>query len=388
MKDVGIYVHIPFCRQKCFYCDFTSYSDKSYLIDEYIKWLNVEIEEVGKGIKQDFENKINDSVKIKTIYIGGGTPSYIDSKYISKILDTIKKNYILDKNIEITLEVNPGTVTEEKLLNYKEAGINRLSIGLQETNNCHLKNIGRIHTYEEFIDTFNIAKKVGFKNINIDLMIGLPNQTLEEVEDTLEKISKLELQHVSVYSLIVEENTKLEKLVNEEKMILPGEEIERKMYWTTKKKLEEMGFVHYEISNFAKKGYESKHNLDCWNQKEYMGFGVASHSYTDDARFSIVDDIEVYINNFKIGQDIDNLIFHEKQNKQSKMKEYMLLGLRKIKGVSISEFKNKFIENPIMLYKYEIKKLLEEKLIEIEGNYIKLTNKGLDLANLVWQEFV
>lgn len=388
MKEVGIYVHVPFCKQKCYYCDFVSYSYKSELIEEYVKWLKIEIEEVGKGIKLDFENGINDLVKVKTIYIGGGTPSYIDSHFILEIMNTIKRNYILDENAEITIEVNPGAVSKEKILDYKKAGINRLSIGLQETNNYHLKTIGRIHTYEEFIDTYNLAKEGGFENINTDLIIGLPNQTIEDIENSLEKLLSLDLKHISVYSLILEENTKLEKLINEGKLKLPEEDLERQMYWKIKSKLEEAGFIHYEISNFAKKGYESKHNLDCWNQKEYMGFGVSAHSYTDDARFSNIADIEVYINNFKNGQDIDNLIFHEKQNKESKMKEYMLLGLRKIQGIKISDFKNNFIENPIFLYKNEINKLVKENLLEIDGDYIKLTNKGIDLANLVWQEFV
>ncbi|MBR6505183.1 MAG: oxygen-independent coproporphyrinogen III oxidase [Clostridia bacterium] len=388
MKEVGIYIHIPFCKSKCYYCDFVSYSDKSELIEDYIKWLNVEIKEVGKGIKQDFENGINDMVKVKTIYIGGGTPSYIESSHIVEVIETIKKNYIIDEKAEITIEVNPGTVTKEKLLDYKKTGINRLSIGLQETNNCNLKTIGRIHTYEDFLSTYNLAKEVGFENINADLMLGLPNQTIEDLKKSLEKLLKLDLKHISIYSLILEENTKLERLVNEGKLKLTDEEIERKMYWFVKNKLEEAGFIHYEISNFSKVGYESKHNLDCWEQKEYMGFGVASHSYTDDTRFSNIDDIEVYIKNFKNGQDIDNLIFHEKQTKQSKMKEYMLLGLRKIDGVSIQNFKNKFLENPIYLYKDEINKLVKDDLLEVDGDNIKLTKKGIDLANLVWQEFV
>lgn len=388
MKEVGIYIHIPFCMQKCYYCDFTSYDNKSELIEEYIKWLNIEIEEVGKGIKQDYENKINDMVKIKTIYIGGGTPSYIDSKYILTIMDTIRKNYILDSNIEITIEINPGTITLQKLLDYKEAGINRISVGLQETNNCHLKTIGRIHTYDEFLNSYNLIKKVGFENINVDLIIGLPNQTLKDIENNLQKILNLELKHISIYSLIVEENTKLEKLIEAGQLKLPDENIERKMYWFIKNKLEESGYIHYEISNYSKKGYESKHNLDCWSQKEYMGFGVSAHSYTDDTRFSNTDNIEEYINNFRKGQDIDNLIFHEKQNKVNKMKEKMLLGLRKIKGISISDFKNSFTENPIFLYKEEINKLTKKGLLEIDGDYIKLTSKGIDLANLVWQEFV
>lgn len=387
-KNVGIYVHIPFCKQKCKYCDFKSYVGKENKIESYIKWLTYEIKEIGEGNRLDYENNLDDLVVIDTIYIGGGTPSFIESKYIKNIMDAIKENYTLADNVEVTIEVNPGTVTEEKLLDYKNAGINRLSIGLQSCKKELLEELGRIHNYEEFENTYKLARKIGFENINVDLMIGLPNQIIKDIKDSLNKIIKLEPEHISVYSLIVEEETPIFKEIQNETLKLPSDELERKMYWYVKDELEKSGYAHYEISNFAKTGFESKHNMNCWKQQEYIGVGAAAHSYTNGVRFSNVDTIEEYISNYEKGKEEDNLIFHEKQNKQSMMKEYMMLGLRKIEGIKIQDFKNKFAENPIFSYRKELEKLVNEELIEIDGDVIKLTKKGLDLANLVWEEFV
>ena len=372
MKDLGIYIHIPFCKKKCSYCDFISYSNKNELIKQYIQAIKKEIEKN--------KNRASNCI-ITTIYLGGGTPSYIDSSYITKILQTVKQNYNIDKNVEITIEVNPGTATRENLQTYKNNGINRLSIGLQETDNTLLKQIGRIHTYEEFIETYKLARDVGFNNINVDLMIGLPNQTMLNVEKSLEKVIDLNPEHISVYSLIVEEGTPIERKISCGELILPNEELERKEYWLVKKELEEAGYNHYEISNFAKENLESKHNLNCWNQKEYLGFGVAAHSYFNLERYSNVEKIEDYINK-------QEYIVQEKQNEEIKMKEYMLLGLRLIDGIKISNFKNKFGDNPIIVFKNELNKLVAEDLLEVDLDNIKLTTKGIDLANVVWEEFV
>jgi len=377
MTELGIYIHIPFCKQKCAYCDFISYSNKTELVEKYIEALKQEIINKSQEIKQN---------KITTIYIGGGTPSYIQSKYIIEILETIKQKYNISKKAEITIEVNPGTVTMEKLENYVKIGINRISIGLQSTNNSLLKMIGRIHTFEDFLNTYKLAKKVGFKNINVDLMLGLPNQTVEDLNKSIDEIIKLEPQHISVYSLIVEEKTPIEKKIRQGELKLPSEELERKEYWLVKEKLEGFGYKHYEISNFSKNGYESKHNLNCWEQKEYIGFGVAAHSYINNIRYSNVDDIEEYIANEV--RKKENIIIHEVQAEEDKMKEFMLLGLRKIDGVKISSFKNKFSSNPIMEFKDELNKLTREELIDIDLNEIKLTRKGIDLANIVWEEFI
>ena len=388
MKDLGLYIHIPFCAKKCDYCDFKSFENKGNLIDEYIKWLNYEIKSIGESNKNDFTSNLDSLINLKTIYIGGGTPSFINSNYIKMLLETIKNNFQMDKNVEITIEVNPGTITREKLKDYKEAGINRLSIGSQSTIDRILKEIGRIHTYSDIINTYNLARSMNFNNINLDLMIGLPKQTIDDVISSINDILKMNPEHISVYSLILEEGTKFYEKWEKNELILPNDEEERSMYWTVKKMLEKAGYIHYEISNFSKPGFESKHNLDCWKQEEYIGVGVAAHSYTNNIRYSNIDNIEQYIQNYKNGSELDNLVFHEKQNMQNKMKEYMILGLRKIEGIHIQEFKRKFGNNPIMLFKKELDKLVKEDLIEIDGDIIKLTFKGLDLANLVWEEFI
>lgn len=381
MKELGIYIHIPFCKQKCYYCDFVSYANKEEKIQEYIKCLQEEI-----GIES--EKYKNEEYEITTIYIGGGTPSFIDASYIERIINTIKQNYKLYENPEITIEVNPGTINEEKIKKYKDIGINRISIGLQTTKDNLLKQIGRIHTYEEFLNCYKIVKKIGIDNINVDLMLGLPNQTLGDLKESLIEVINLKPNHISLYSLILEENTILEKMVSQNMTKLPEEDLEREMYWTTKNILEENGYIHYEISNFSKKGYESKHNLNCWGQKEYLGFGVAAHSYIKNKRYCNTNNIEDYIKNIQNGKILNNRTICEIQNKIEEQKEYMLLGLRKIQGIDIQEFKNKFIDNPIYIFHKELEKLIKEELVEIDLNQIKLTSKGLDFANLVWEEFV
>lgn len=379
-KELGIYVHIPFCVQKCFYCDFISFANKKEMIKDYIEALKKEIEYVGVDLVSA-QNPI-----ITTIYIGGGTPSFIDSKYIVDIIDIIRSNYQVSKTAEITIEINPGTVTKEKLEEYIKCGINRASIGLQSTDNKLLSEIGRIHTYEQFLNTYEMARSVGFKNINVDLMLALPNQTIETLEDSLKKVIAIKPEHISVYSLILEEGTELYALVESGKIKLIDEETERKMYWKVKNILEQNGYNHYEISNFAKRGYESKHNLNCWEQKEYIGMGAAAHSYIDKIRYSNIKTIEEYIENINAGKNTK--IIHETQKETEEQKEYMLLGLRKIEGASISKFKEKFVQNPIYIFRKELNKLVEEELVEVDIDTIKLTNKGLDFANLVWEEFV
>mgnify|MGYP004613169077 FL=1 len=382
MKKLGIYIHIPFCKQKCFYCDFISYANQDKYFQKYVQALSKEI--------NNFID--NNKIEVQTIYIGGGTPSLIDAKYIEEILHIFEKRNLLKEAKEVTIEVNPGTVNEEKLRTYKNSGINRLSIGLQSTEDKILKQIGRIHCYDDFLNTYKMAREVGFKNINVDLMIGLPNQKILDVKNSLEKIIKLEPEppnHISVYSLIVEENTPIEQMLESGELELPDEELERNMYWYVKNFLELNGYKHYEISNFAKLGNESKHNLDCWNQKEYVGFGVAAHSYIDDVRYGNIGNVEEYIKNCENDEFGKNKVIDEVENDIfSKEKEFMLIGLRKIEGVLIQDFKNKFGENPIFVFKDELKKLVDENLLILDFDRIKLTNKGLDLANIVWENFV
>ena len=411
-RELGIYIHIPFCQHKCDYCDFISFSNKQDFIENYV-------EAVKKEINNYFRDKtLLETYTVTTIYIGGGTPSYMDSKYIFEIMEVLennlKQNKIKLKDMEITIEVNPGTVNKEKLEQYKKAKINRLSIGLQSTNNKILKQIGRIHTFEQFLETYKMAKEVGFDNVNVDLMIGFPNQTIEDIKRSLEVVIQLHPAHISVYSLIVEEGTVMARKIENHQLEEMDEELERNMYWYVKNTLELNGYTHYEISNFAKEGKESKHNLNCWRQKEYIGIGLAAHSYLNYVRYTNTSEMKQYITrmnnlNEQIVKDIlelsnnkkkkENVEENEKhietvyeieevQELEERKREYMLLSLRTIEGVSISKFKEKYIDNPIFLFRKELEKLVEEKLVMIDGDYIKLTNKGLDLANLVWEEFI
>ena len=389
-KELGIYIHIPFCKQKCYYCDFISFANKNKKVDEYIQ-----------AIKSEINCHNFKDYNVTTIYIGGGTPSYIDSKYIVEILKQLKKKVIEECNkkfdeIEVTIEVNPGTVDREKLQQFKENGVNRLSIGLQSTKDRLLKEIGRIHTYNDFLETYKVAGEVGFDNINVDLMLGLPNQSLGDLKESIDEIIKLNPNHISVYSLIVEEGTLIANLLEEGKLKLPSEDLERNMYWYIKNRLELQGYKHYEISNFAKIGKESKHNMNCWEQKDYIGIGLAAHSYLNGIRYSNTTDLEEYIENMEMLENPMNEILkeskiyeiHERQSTDDMKKEYMLIGLRKIDGIEIRKFKEKFGDNPIFIFRKELERLSSEGLIQIDGDYIRLSNKGLDFANEVWEEFV
>lgn len=378
MEELGIYIHIPFCKQKCFYCDFCSFANKNEMQGKYVETVINEIKNITHKEKYT----------VTTIYLGGGTPSILNPDYIKNILQEIKSSFEILDDAEITIEINPGTVNEEKLKKYKEYGINRLSIGLQSANDKILKKIGRIHDYKQFEETFFYAKKCGFKNINVDLMIGLPTQAVEDVKQTLEKIIQKNLEHISVYSLIIEEGTIIEKLINENKLQLPDEETERIMYWTVVNELKENGYNQYEISNFSKKTYESKHNTNCWKQKQYIGLGTSAHSYLNKKRYSNTNNIEEYIKNIQKNNISKNITIHEEQTEESTMNEYMLLGLRMIQGININEFKQKFKIDPTIKYKEILEKLQKENLIQITKTSIKLTKQGIDFGNIVWEEFI
>lgn len=374
-RELGIYIHIPFCKSKCYYCDFISYTNRNSQVEQYMQ-------EVRKEMEQYDISDFN----VTTIYIGGGTPSFIDEKYIQQLLEAwrekLKNNETKFEEMEITIEINPGTITKQKLEQYKRSGVNRISMGLQSTNDSLLQQIGRIHNYQEFLHAYELVRETGFDNINLDIMIGLPNQTIQDVKKTLAEIQRLNPSHVSVYSLMVEEHTKMEQLIATGELDLPEEEQERQMYWYVKNTLELNGYRHYEISNFAKPGKESKHNLNCWEQKEYIGLGAAAHSYLNGVRFANVTFTEMGSWDYTAKQVL------EKQSLEDKRKEFMLLGLRKIQGVRIQKFKEKFVDNPIFLFREEIEKLVREQLLVVDGDWIRLTSLGIDLANLVWQEFV
>lgn len=379
MKNIGIYVHIPFCKKKCDYCDFISFFAENDVQKKYVQVLC-----------KDIENSLSklQNYEINTIYFGGGTPSYISENLIIQILEKIKSNYKIANDAEITIEVNPGTVNKEKLEIYRKSGFNRISIGLQSTHDRLLKLIGRIHTYNEFLETYKMAREVGFENINVDLMLALPTQTMDELVSSVYEIINLKPEHISIYSLILEENTPLYSKISIGELELLNEDLERKMYWKTKEILEKNGYKHYEISNFAKRDFESKHNMNCWLQEEYLGFGISAHSYLENKRFARTSNLKEYIKNIEECNFERNIEVNEIQDREAKAKEYMLLGLRKIEGISISAFERKFEIHPLFYFRFEISKLEGEDLIEVDLDSIRLTKKGLDLANQVFEEFV
>lgn len=390
-KEIGVYIHIPFCKRKCFYCDFCSFECDEKIQQDYIKALISEIRAFNfnkisnQFIKENPRINLEDFV-VKTLYIGGGTPSYISSSLIGQIILELKNKFKLADDMEATIEVNPGTASLEKMLEYKKMGLNRLSIGLQATNDRLLTLIGRIHNYEQFVETYKMARLAGFGNINVDLMIGLPTQTIDDVKDSLNKIVELQPEHISVYSLILEEGTRLKSMVDSKKIALPDEDTERAMYWLVKNNLEKNEYSHYEISNFAQKGYESKHNTDCWKQKEYLAFGLAAHSYFNNIRYTNIGNLHKYIENNLNNQN--EIVIEEIQDEETKMNEYVILGLRMIAGFALDDFEKIFQKRFEDVYEKQYKKLLKYKLIEKQNNRIKLSNKGMDLANVVWEEFV
>ena len=369
MKKLAIYVHIPFCKQKCKYCDFNSFSISSEkMIEDYINALICQIANCCDKIHNDYT--------VTSVYFGGGTPSFIDEKYIRKIMNAIKEKYNISTDAEITIEVNPGTVNKAKLEEYISLGFNRLSFGVQTLNDNILKNIGRCHTVKEAIENYNLAREVGFKNVSLDLMFGLPNQTLQDVEDTLNKFIELNPEHISAYSLKVEENTVFGILEKEGKLILPTEIDERKMYYLIRNKLKENGYDQYEISNFSKLGYESRHNLAYWERVDYIGFGISASSCFMEKRFTNADKIEEYIES-----PINNFIEEEVLTKEVIESERVILGLRLLKGIDEELIIKKE-------WKESVDKLIEGGLLIRENKKLKLTDKGLDLANQVFVEFV
>jgi len=372
---LGVYIHIPFCASKCFYCDFYSVTNKN-LEEAYINALTEEILS---------EAELLGERAVDTIYIGGGTPSSINEKYIIKILDLLK--LFCSNNAEITIEVNPESVTREKLQAYFDAGINRISIGLQSVNDITLKKIGRLATLKEFKNAYNMAVDVGFKNISCDVIIGLPDETLDMFKTTVDYILSLKhITHISAYSLELHENTKLDFLVSNNFISLPDENTERQMKYLLDKKLEEAGFNRYEISNYAKHGYESKHNLKYWNQEEYLGFGAAAASFVNSIRYANISNIDKYIKNISYG--LSNKETIEEMDKLGLIKEYVILKLRLKQGVNLIEFKSRFKQDINELFKDKIDLLISQGLLEKVEDSIRLTYKGEDLANLVWQEFI
>jgi oxygen-independent coproporphyrinogen-3 oxidase len=347
----------------------------------YVPALLKEIEDVKLE-----DNGTQDYI-VKTIFIGGGTPSILDGNDIADILNRVYKRYEIDNDVEITIEANPGTITKEKLEAYKSAGINRISMGLQTTNNGELQELGRIHTYEDFLENYKLAREIGFTNINIDLMSAIPGQTVESWNKVLENIIILSPEHISAYSLIIEEGTKFYVKYSNDITNLPSEDDEREMYYNTKKFLKAAGYNRYEISNYSKNGYECRHNNGYWQRVNYIGFGLGASSFINNTRFSNVKDMTEYLKS--VENDLSNLHqeVHELSLNES-MEEFMFLGLRMISGVSISHFEDIFKAEFRKIYGKCVEKLVDQQLLEIDNDRLYLTEKGLDLSNYVMSEFI
>ncbi|MGL5380838.1 radical SAM family heme chaperone HemW [Clostridium sp.] len=373
LKEIALYIHIPFCKQKCFYCDFPSYSSLEPLMDEYIEALTKEIEEKAS------------KYSIRSIFIGGGTPSYLNKNQIEKLLISINKLNLME-NMEFSMECNPGALEEDKLNAMKSGGVNRISMGLQAVQDELLKKLGRIHTYDEFKENFKLARKVGLENINVDLMFGLPNQKVSDWIESLEVIADLNPEHISAYSLIIEEGTKFYGLWNNDKLNLPSEDDEREMYLLTKKVLKGKGYNQYEISNYSKEGYECLHNKIYWECDEYLGVGSSSSSFIDGYRFKNINNVKEYIKKIKNNEDTREE--KVKNLKEDSIEEFMFMGLRLINGISKREFITRFGIDIKSIYGEVIEKNKERKLLEEDNENIRLTEKGIELSNSVMSEFI
>lgn len=324
--------------------------------------------------------------KVKTIFIGGGTPSILQGKEMRKIIACLSRHYHLEKDIEISIEANPGLLDKEKLNSYYSSGINRLSIGLQACQNHLLQNLGRIHRYEDFIWNLEDARRVGFTNINVDLMFGLPNQKIEEWYASLKTLVELEIPHLSTYSLIIEEDTPFHQWVEEKRIEKIDEEMELAMYHDAINYLKDKGYTHYEISNFAKPSYKCQHNMIYWRNQEYLGFGVAAHSHLHKKRFNNHQKIEIYCSSLQKNQKpIEDVI---SLSLKDEISETMFLGLRMMTGISVKDFEKRFKKTPYEIYGEKLEELRKNQLIEYNDNFVKLTTKGIDLANRVFQEML
>ena len=371
-----LYLHMPFCVRKCAYCDFLSFPTDQETQNLYTRRLREDIDAMGK--------KYGD-IPVDTIFIGGGTPSVPDSALIVGIMEHVRKAFHVAEGAEISMEANPGTVTREKLTDYRRAGINRLSFGLQSANDRELKLLGRIHTWAEFLESFHLARECGFTNINIDLMSALPGQTCESWKDTLKRVTDLNPEHISAYSLIVEEGTPFgEKYGSEEgRKFLPDEDSEREMYHETKRFLRDCGYERYEISNYAKPGRACRHNIGYWTGVPYLGLGLGASSYMDGCRFAVNSDMKQYLEE-KPGMFTDV----EKLTKKDMEEEFFYVGLRMTAGVSLPEFERRFGVSAKDVYPGLMEMFVEEKAAVFQGDRFVLTDYGLDVSNYIMAQFL
>ncbi len=366
----GVYIHIPFCKSKCKYCDFTSFDNKMSYLEQYKNALVAELE------------NLLEPTPVSTVFVGGGTPTVMPAEYLTEILSRVP----ISPETEFTVEANPGTLTREMLSALKQAGVNRISMGLQAWQNHHLKRLGRIHDIETFLDNYKNTAESGFDNVNVDLMFGLPYQTMEEWQETLQNTVSLNPQpkHISVYGLTLEEGTNF--YINKDKLQFPDEDTERQMYAYAREFLAKNGYEHYEISNFAKKGYESRHNCIYWECDEYLGFGTDAHSFHKGKRFRNTRDLEQYI---RANGDPDGIRRDITEvSKREAMEEFMFLGLRMIKGIDVNNFSKRFGVDIYSIYGKQIKDLTEKGLLKAQDNRIFLSENAIDISNRVFAEFI
>lgn len=399
-KKLEIYVHIPFCAKKCAYCDFLSFPGNMRMRREYTDKLLEEIRIQSSFVRE---------YQVDTIFLGGGTPSVLDVTDITAIMGTLKEHYDIAPDAEITIEVNPVTVKMEGLVAYREAGINRVSMGLQSADDTELRYLGRIHTYDEFLKSFQRVRMAGFTNVNVDLISAIPGQTPESWRNTLKKTAMLKPEHISAYSLIVEEGTPFydrygghvemesyEMSQEERRRLmalpdLPDEDTEREMYYMTRNCLAEQGYERYEISNYARPGFECRHNVGYWTGTGYLGLGLGASSYLEGCRFHNTSDFQSYVSAHlddeaefcqALRQDMEQL------SVKSKMEEFMFLGLRLTRGVSVEGFITRFGQSIRNVYGGVIDKLEREGLLEHKNGYYRLTERGLDLSNYAMSLFL
>lgn len=374
-KTLGLYIHIPFCKQKCNYCDFYSLGCQENNIPSYIEALCTHIKR---------EAPLYKDYQIDTVFIGGGTPSLVSEKNFTYLVDTLKNSFIFTQSAEFSIEANPGTLTKEKLNCYKQNGVNRLSIGLQSVSNTELKALGRIHSYDEFLNSYNLARECGFDNINIDVMYGLPNQALDSLKDTLSKVCSLYPEHISAYCLKIEDGTPFYKI--QDTLKLPSDDEEYEMYMYLCNELAKHGYEQYEISNFSKKDRRCVHNLKYWLSQEYIGFGPSAHSFFNGERYYYLDSIQNYLNDIKISQSVDNLPkkHYEEQSDLPicSADEYLMLKMRLSDGVSEAEFKSKFGTSLLDNYP-EIQDYLKDGYIEHKNGAYSFTPKGFFVSNYI-----
>ncbi|MGL5433838.1 MAG: radical SAM family heme chaperone HemW [Lachnospiraceae bacterium] len=377
-KALKLYLHIPFCAMKCAYCDFLSFRAPEKTYREYSEKL---VEEIY-GQSSAFADR-----QVTSLFIGGGTPSIMPARLMSELLSVLHNSFNFIENAEVTIEANPGTLTMEKLETYLEGSVNRISLGLQSADDNELRSLGRIHSYDEFLKSYQRARQAGFTNINIDLMSGLPGQTVQSWKHTLRKVLMLKPEHISAYGLIIEEGTPFYERYHPHPEELPDEETDREMYRLTRTILEEQGYIRYEISNYAKPGYECRHNIGYWTGADYLGLGLGSSSYINNHRFHNTSDRCEYMALNLLEPNAASRDIQELTHKE-KMEEFMFLGLRMMQGISGSEFMGRFGENMWNVYGAIIERLEQQGLVAVESPFIRLTEMGIDVSNYVMSEFL